>query len=74
MEASLCKLSSQEREAADETTRSDLLGELAKINIKLARLVTNNPSAPAEILQELSWANCGEFSTPILIFSANSTL
>lgn len=54
MEASQHQFSSLEQEAADETTTGDRLRELAQQSIELARLVANNFSAPADLLQELS--------------------
>ncbi len=41
-------------EALLETTSSDRLQELAKKNSDLARIVASNPTAPAELLRELS--------------------
>lgn len=54
MEANLSQLIRLEQEAVDEETKGDRLRELAKISTELARLVANNPSAPPELLQELS--------------------
>jgi hypothetical protein len=54
MEANLSDLSSLEQEAIDECTPGDRLCELARSSTQLARLVANNPSAPPELLQELT--------------------
>ncbi len=42
------------QEAASESTSCDRLRELALASTDLARLVSKNPSAPPELLQELS--------------------
>ena len=55
MEANQPELSSLEQEAVDENTSGDRLRELATINLELARLVASNPSAPPELLQELTY-------------------
>lgn len=43
----------REQEAANVKTSSTRLVELAQHSIELARLVANNPNAPAEVLKEL---------------------
>lgn len=43
-----------EQQAANETTPSEHLEELARENVKLARLVAKNHSATSELLQELA--------------------
>ncbi len=57
MEANRSQLSSLEQEAVDEGTSGDHLRELAKTSIELARLVANNPSAPANLMQQLATSN-----------------
>ena len=53
MEANLSESISLQQEAANESTSCDRLFELAT-STNLARLVAKNPSAPPELLQELS--------------------
>ncbi len=43
-----------QQEAVHENTPSDRLIELAQISTELAQLVAKNPSAPSELLRELS--------------------
>jgi hypothetical protein len=48
------------QEAASETTSHQRLEELARINVKLGRIVAANISATPELLEELSYSDDGE--------------